>query len=140
MDDFFWMKRALFLANNAFFLKKIPIGAVLVYCNYEIGIGFNYSNFNFCSFCHAEIICLKQGVFYSSNFFLERSCLYVTLKPCVICMSSCIFSNINKVIFATYNKKNDFFLHRKFSKFIYLNCDFLENEANLLINKYYNKN
>lgn len=137
MKDLFWMKRALLLANKAYKLNKIPIGAVLVFNNFEIGTGFNFSGLNFCPFYHAEIIAIKQGSFYTSNYFLQNSKLYVTLKPCIICKSCCSISKIKKIIFClnchnnnkiNYNKKIKFLRNKK-----------IKNELFFLIKKFFLK-
>ncbi len=48
------MKRALLIAEHAFYLKKVPVASVIVNNNFELGTGFNM-------LAHAEIQCLKQA-------------------------------------------------------------------------------
>lgn len=93
------MKRALLLAKKSLIKGNMPIAAILVNNNFEIGIGLNFKN---CTFLHAEINALKQGLFYSSKKNLNNNTLYITLEPCFLCLSNIFYLKIKNVIFASY--------------------------------------
>jgi len=140
MTDVFWMKRALLFANKALFLNNIPVGAVLVYDNIEIGSSFNYSGFTFCSFYHAECISLNQGSFYLSDCLCNNVTLYVTLEPCFMCMSFAFFSKIRRIVFGAYSGNGDVLILRSFSTLISLKGGLLESESKNLLKTFYLKN
>ncbi|HIH2762222.1 MAG TPA: nucleoside deaminase [Candidatus Azoamicus sp.] len=100
--DEFWMKRALLLAKNGLEKGNIPIGSVIINRNFEIGLGFNFSNATLYPFSHAEINTLKQGFFYSSNKYLNNNTLYITLEPCFLCLSAIFSSRIKRIVFGAY--------------------------------------
>lgn len=138
--DEFWMKRALLLAKKALNCGKIPIGSILIVNNFEIGIGFNFSNFNSYPFLHAEINALKQGFFYLSNKYLNDCTLYITLEPCFLCLSSIFYSRIKKIVFGAYYTD-------KIKKYIKYNSAYklnskggiLEEDSANLLNNFFNK-
>lgn len=140
IDDTFWMRRALLLAKNALCLNKVPVASVIVCDNFELGIGFNFSNYNFASLSHAEINCLNQACFYSSNYVLAGCTLYVTLEPCFVCLAAIFSSRIKRVVFGAYYKK---YKCHTFVKSSYYNTAFclrgglLENEAKSLLCKFF---
>lgn len=136
MKDMFWMKRALLLANKAYYSKNVPIGAVLVFNDFEIGSSFNYSGLNYCSFYHAELIALKQGSFYISNYFFMDVNLYVTLKPCSMCISYCFFSKIKNIFFMLDNNK----VYNYKKNILSINNDLLKNKSIFLLKKFFKKN
>lgn len=139
-DDEFWMRRALLLAKHALKNGKIPIGSVLTNKNFEIGIGFNFSNSTLYSFSHAEINSLKQGFFYSSNKYLNDSTLYITLEPCFLCLSTLFYSRIKRIVFGAYytdkikNKIKYNYINKLESK-----GGLLENDSNKLLKIFFNK-
>jgi len=140
-EDEFWMKRALLLANEALKNKQIPIGSVLINRNFEIGLGFNFSNATLYPFSHAEINTLKQGFFYSSNKYLNDSILYITLEPCFLCLSTAFYSRIKRIVFSAYYTDKI----KKKLKYNYINKlkskgGLLEKDSNYLLNIFFNKN
>lgn len=141
IDDTFWMRRALLLAKNALYLNKVPVASVIVCDNFEIGIGFNFSNYNFASLSHAEINCLNQACFYTSNYVLPECTLYVTLEPCFVCLSVIFSSRIKRVVFGAYYKKHKchtFVKSDYYNTAFYLRGGLLEDEAKILLYKFFN--
>lgn len=134
------MKRALLIAKKAILNNNIPIGSVLVNKNFEIGIGFNYSNSEIYPFLHAEINALKQGFFYSSNKYLKNNILYITLEPCFLCLPAIFYSKIKHIIFAAYYTDNIKSIKKikQLNRTIYLG-GFLEKESNNLIKDFFKK-
>ncbi len=133
------MRRALLLAHKALKNGKIPIGSVLINKNFELGLGFNFSNYTLYPFSHAEINALKQGFFYSSNKYLNDCTLYITLEPCFLCLSTIFYSRIKRIVFGAYytdKMKNKI-------KYNYINKlestgGLLEKDSNNLLNIFFN--
>ena len=138
MTDEFWMNRALLLAKKALTLNKMPIASILVYKNTEIGHSFNYANFFTCPYYHSEIISLKQGSFYMSNFFLNAVNLYITLEPCQLCLSFSLLFRIKRIIFAAY--KDNIKYKQHFNNIFYTKGGVLQNESLFLLKNFYSKN
>lgn len=66
--------------------KDVPIGAIVVYDNKIIGRGHNNRlNTNDVT-NHAEIIAIKKASKKTGDWRLNECDLYVTLKPCSMCM------------------------------------------------------
>ncbi|GAB7197526.1 hypothetical protein OS11_38030 [Dickeya oryzae] len=61
MDDEFWMRHALSLAQRAWDEGEVPVGAVLVQGNQVIGEGWNRPIGRHDPTAHAEIMALQQG-------------------------------------------------------------------------------
>ncbi len=140
IDDTFWMKRALFFARKSLVLKKIPVAAILVNNNFEIGVGFNFSGFDCYSFCHAEINSLRQASFYSFNHVFKNVTLYVTLEPCLMCVSSIFFSGVKCIIFSAYIDRDEYKNVAKFKRFnnsLSFKGGLLKKESVFLLNKFF---
>jgi tRNA(adenine34) deaminase len=100
MDDIFWMTRALLIARKASFLNEIPVGAVLVVNDFEIGISINscYTS----TFYHSEINLINKISCYISKYCLNRGIVYVTLEPCLVCKTVLSFYSISSIVFGVY--------------------------------------
>lgn len=101
MDDKFWMTRALLIANKALSVNEFPVGAILVYDNFELAYCFNSCYLN--SFCHAENNIFTRTSFYLSKCFFNESTLYITLEPCFVCLSFIFYYRIKKLVFGAYS-------------------------------------
>lgn len=133
------MRRALLLAKKALIKNNIPIGSVLIHNNFEIGIGFNFSNSTLYPFLHAETNALKQGFFYSSNKYLTDSTLYITLEPCFLCLSTMFYSKIKRIVFAAHYSDKI----KKHMKYNYINNieskgGLFECDSNYLLKMFFN--
>ena len=71
MDDFFWMRRALFIANKALLIKEFPVASILVINNFELAYCFNSCYVS--NFCHSENNIIVKSAFYFSKCFLNDS-------------------------------------------------------------------
>lgn len=130
------MHRTILLARKSFLLKNIPIGSIIINNDFEIGIGFNYSNLYFFTTNHGEIIALAQASFYVSNKFLTGSVIYITLEPCFLCLSSIIISRINNIIFSAYHTNNLKKIYKNKNKYKYIG-GVLEKESVTLLNDFF---
>jgi len=103
--DQFWMQRALELAQQAEAAGEVPVGAVLVLDEQNIGEGWNQPIVRHDPSAHAEIIALRQAAQGLGNYRLPGATLYVTLEPCVMCAGAMIHARLKRVVFGAYDPK-----------------------------------
>ncbi|GAB7199501.1 tRNA adenosine(34) deaminase TadA [Dickeya oryzae] len=105
MDDEFWMRHALSLAQRAWDEGEVPVGAVLVQGNQVIGEGWNRPIGRHDPTAHAEIMALQQGGQVLQNYRLLDTTLYITLEPCVMCAGAMIHSRISRLVYGAADAK-----------------------------------
>lgn len=98
MTDEYFMEEALRLAEEAFSLDEIPVGAVIVRDNKIISTGYNRNRELNDPTMHAEIIAIRGACNVSSNERLAGCQLYVTKEPCSMCAGAIVHSRIERVI------------------------------------------
>ncbi|WDI78972.1 tRNA adenosine(34) deaminase TadA [Candidatus Purcelliella pentastirinorum] len=103
----YWIQYALKLAEQALKIGEIPVGAVITLNNKLIGEGKNCVINNNDPTAHAEIIAIRNAAKFKKNYRLTNSLIYVTLEPCLMCYGALIYSRIKKIIFGTYDNKNN---------------------------------
>lgn len=103
--DQFWMQRALELAQQAEASGEVPVGAVLVLDEQNIGEGWNQPIASHDPSAHAEMIALRQAAQRLGNYRLPGATLYVTLEPCVMCAGAMIHARLKRVVFGAYDPK-----------------------------------
>ncbi len=99
------MRRALFFAYKAYSFSEVPVGAVLVMDNIEVGSGFNFTISSTDPSSHAEINCLRYSSLNLSNYRLMNSTLYVTLEPCLMCIGAILIARVKRVVYGANNIK-----------------------------------
>lgn len=129
------MTRALLLANKALSMNEIPVGAVLVYNNFEFSIGVN-SCFG-SLFSHAEFNLINKANFYLYSNFLSKSTLYITIEPCINCLSMLFYYRLNKVIFGAYT--HNYLLNNSYNK-LKVKGGILEEESVYLLKLFFSLN
>lgn len=104
MDKKF-MKRALELANKAYALGEVPVGAVIVKNGEIIGEGYNMREQKQNALSHAEIEAINAACKNTGSWRLDNCELYVTLEPCPMCTGAIINARIKTVIFGAFDSK-----------------------------------
>lgn len=104
-QDYFWMQKAMKMANLARACDEVPVGAVLVYKNTLIAEAHNQPIMLSDPTAHAEILCLRQAGKYLKNYRLNQTSLYVTLEPCAMCATAIIHARIGRVVFGASDPK-----------------------------------
>ncbi len=142
-DDIFFMNKALEIANQA--SVDIPVGAVLVRDNEIIASFHNEKELKNDVSAHAEILCLKKGSMIMNNWRLRDCKLYVTLEPCPMCAAAIINSQIQKVVFGSYDLLYGAFgskinLAEIFNSKIKIKGGILQNECDKLLEDFWRNN
>jgi tRNA(adenine34) deaminase len=94
-----WMERALALAEEAKAAGEVPVGAVLVKEDDEIGAGYNHPIGSADPSAHAEIVALRAAANALGNYRLPGTTLYVTLEPCPMCAGAIVQARVARVVY-----------------------------------------
>ena len=103
MDNEYYMKKCIELANQAELRREIPVGAILVNENKIISQSHNLSINNNDPTAHAEINVIQDACKKYKNYRLNGFTLYVTLEPCIMCLGAICEARIGSVIFGAYS-------------------------------------
>jgi tRNA(adenine34) deaminase len=99
------MLRALVLAEEAKFAGEVPVGAVVVKDDREIGAGFNRPISAVDPSAHAEIVALRAAAESLGNYRLPGTTLYVTLEPCPMCAGAIVHARVARVFYAAADER-----------------------------------
>lgn len=100
-NDQFWMRRALAFARAAGKRGEVPIGAVIVSASGEyLGGGGNAVERLTSQLEHAELRAIRGATRKLNDWRLDDASIYVTLEPCMMCMSALALSRVGRVVFA----------------------------------------
>lgn len=102
-----YMLKALELAQKAYDMGEIPVGAIVVDADGNIiGEGFNRRE-QLCSpTAHAEVVAIEQAAKHLSQWRLSDCTLYVTLEPCPMCAGAIMNSRLKRVVYGAFDDKN----------------------------------
>jgi tRNA(adenine34) deaminase len=103
--DLQWMRRALALADHAAAAGEVPVGAVLVRDEVEIGAGWNAPVGGNDPTAHAEIVALRAAAAASGNYRLPGSTLYATMEPCPMCAGAIVQARVARVVYAAPDER-----------------------------------
>ncbi len=102
-----YMLKALELAEKAYSLGEIPVGAIVVSPEGEvIGEGYNQRELLSSPTAHAEVIAIEQAAKRLSSWRLTGCTLYVTLEPCPMCAGAIMNSRLKRVVYGAFDDKN----------------------------------
>ena len=105
LNDEYWIRHALKLAERAQQEGEVPVGAVLVQNDEIIGAGWNRPIAAHDPTAHAEIMALRAGAEKLGNYRLNDTTLYVTLEPCVMCAGAMVHARIKRLVFGASDPK-----------------------------------
>lgn len=100
-----YMRQALRLAQHAWDLGEVPVGAVVVKDGAIIASGFNQPISKHDPSAHAEIMALRAAAAVLGNYRLPGCALYVTLEPCVMCAGAMMHARLARVVFGAADPK-----------------------------------
>ena len=98
-QDIIWMRYALSLAQKAFDMGEVPVGAVIVQNNTLLAGAHNLRETRQDPTAHAETLAIKEAAQKIGSWRLEACTLYVTLEPCPMCAGSLWLSRIPRCVF-----------------------------------------
>lgn len=119
-SDVQYMRKALALANRAYERNEVPIGAIVV--DEEgiiIGRGYNLSQSKHSQSYHAEIQAIKAAGKRNKDWRLESCTIYVTLEPCLMCMSLIGLSRIKRIVYGAHSPLFGYHLDKEFLPSLY---------------------
>ena len=99
------MRRALELADAAANEGEVPVGAVLVGDDNELGAGWNRPIASHDPTAHAEIAALRQAASTRGNYRLPGTTLYVTMEPCPMCAGAIVHARVARVVFGAADER-----------------------------------
>ncbi|MBU0687402.1 MAG: tRNA adenosine(34) deaminase TadA [Candidatus Margulisbacteria bacterium] len=100
-----YMQSALSEAKKAYKLDEVPVGAVAVLDGKIIARAHNLRESNNNPVAHAEILCLQRAAKKVKSWRLENVTLYVTLEPCVMCMSALLQARVKQLVYGANDPK-----------------------------------
>lgn len=99
------MRQALELAQQAWLIGEVPVGAVVVKQGEIIGRGYNSPITRHDPSAHAEIQALRNAAANLGNYRLPGCDLYVTLEPCVMCAGAIMHARIGRLLYGAADPK-----------------------------------
>lgn len=111
---------ALEEAKKAYELDETPVGCVIFRENEIVGCGYNKKESESNAILHAEMIAIDEACRKLGTWRLDDCCLYVTLKPCMMCMGAIIESRIKKVYYGAKNNNEQMYDFDKISRLVNL--------------------
>jgi tRNA(adenine34) deaminase len=104
-SDKTYMQMALDLAQEAYRVDEVPVGAVLVKDGEILATGFNQREGLQDPTAHAELLAIRTAAEVLGSWRLTDTTLYVTLEPCAMCAGAIIQSRISRLVFGTWDPK-----------------------------------
>lgn len=93
--------QAMKLAYKAYDAGEVPIGAILVdKAGKIIARGYNQVEQKRTQLAHAEMQVIQKATKKLGDWRLSEATLYVTLEPCMMCMSALVLSRIGRIVYA----------------------------------------
>jgi len=102
------MRRALELASRCAEHGDVPIGAVVVREDREIGVAGNERELRGDPTAHAEILAIREAASVGQGWRLDGCTLYVTLEPCAMCAGAIVLARVDRVVFGAADPKAGF--------------------------------
>lgn len=105
MDDTYYMRQALVLAQSAAKNGEVAVGAVVVKNGEIIATGCNASISQLDPTAHAEIVALRAAAKHLGNYRLDDCELFVTLEPCAMCSGAMLHARLKRVVFGAFDAR-----------------------------------
>lgn len=102
-----YMEKALALAEKAFEMGEIPVGALVVDPEGNIiGEGYNLRETTHSPTAHAEVLAIEQAAKALGQWRLSDCTLYVTLEPCPMCAGAAMNARLKRIVYGAFDEKN----------------------------------
>ncbi len=106
MDNMF-MTLAVEQAKIALERNEVPVGAVIVKNGEVLFSSYNKKNLENVAVFHAEILCIIGACKKLNSWHLDGCELYVTLKPCDMCLYALAEARVSSVYYLLDNNYNE---------------------------------
>lgn len=143
-DDNYFMSLALEQAEIAFNNNEVPIGAIIVSSsNIVISSAHNTSEKNYSQSYHAEIKAIEMAGKKLKDWRLDNCTLYVTLQPCLMCLSLISLSRIERLVWGAKSPLFGYDLDKEILPDLYkkhikgITTGILEEQAQLLLKEFF---
>ncbi len=103
--DTHFMREAMRMAEKAYRLEEVPVGAVIVRHGEIVGRAWNQVETLKDATAHAEMLSLTQAESATGDWRLTDCDLYVTKEPCPMCAGAIVHCRIRRVIFGCRDSK-----------------------------------
>ena len=103
------MNEAIQLAKLSEMSGEVPVGGVLVFDNKIIAKDYNRVIELNDPTAHAELLVLRHGGKILENYRLLDTILYVTLEPCLMCLTAMINARIKTLVYSAKDPKKGVF-------------------------------
>lgn len=104
-EDLRYMRIALALAEEAFRIQEVPVGALIVRNGEILSRAYNKKEQTFDPLGHAEILAIRDAAECLQNWRLIDSVLYVTKEPCIMCCGAILHARIKRVVYGCRDEK-----------------------------------
>jgi tRNA(adenine34) deaminase len=103
-----WLGRGGSRARGGAAHGDVPIGAVVVRDDQEIGAAGNERELRGDPTAHAEMLAVRLAAAAAESWRLDGCTLYVTLEPCAMCAGAIVLARLDRVVFGTADPKAGF--------------------------------
>ena len=101
LNDEYFMREALRLAELAAEEDEVPVGALIVRDGEILARAYNTRETSKCATHHAEILAIEECCRVLGGWRLPGVTLYVTMEPCAMCGGAIINARIPRVVYGT---------------------------------------
>jgi len=113
LNDEYFMRLALNEAEKALEKGEIPIGCVIVSNDLVIAKAHNLTETLQDVTAHAEMQAFTAAAEYLGAKYLKDCTLYVTLEPCMMCLGAAYWTQIERIVYGTADKKHIYPIDKK---------------------------
>jgi tRNA(adenine34) deaminase len=106
-QDIEFIDQVLFEANKAIDEGKAGVGAMLTFRGEVLALGHNTYEETHDGTAHGEITILRKAaerLYEMTDSEKSELCMYVTLEPCLMCMSAMSLSGIKRVVYSALSE------------------------------------
>lgn len=100
MDDKQFLEKAIMKAKESITQGGFPAGAIIVKDGKVIGEGISIGNILHDPTSHGETQCIRNACKNIQSSDLSGATLYASMESCAMCLNSCMWAGISKIVFA----------------------------------------
>jgi tRNA(adenine34) deaminase len=104
-EDARYVDLALVEARRAADAGEVPIGAVVVLDGMVIARAHNAPITLRDPTAHAEVLALRAAARETGNYRLERSIVYTTVEPCLMCCGALVHARVARLVYGAADPK-----------------------------------